>query len=352
MKHVLGIIGYGGMGKHHHKHINEEIKDITVKGAYDINEAKQDIIRENGLHVYESAKALMDDKEVDIILVSTPNNFHKYYSIMALKAGKNVVCEKPVMMNSDELKEVMEVAKQCGKVFTIHQNRRWDRDYLLVKRALENDSIGKPFYIESRVEGARGIPGDWRCTKVAGGGMMLDWGVHLIDQILMLYPNNKVVEIYAQLFNLKYDEVDDNLKICAKFDNGVCALIEVGTYHFITLPRWHVCGDKGTLCIQSWDSGADIVCAKTSEMNWEQGIVYTAAGPTRTMAPRPKETTEQTHIPIDEKKSVHLFYENVCAAIEGKAELIVKPCEALRSMLFMEAAFKSSNEGICVKDEI
>lgn len=352
MKHVMGIIGYGGMGKHHHKHICEEIKDITVKGAYDINKEKWQVIKDNGLSVYESAEALMADKEVDIILVSTPNNWHKYYSIMALKAGKNVVCEKPVMMNSGELKEVMAVAKECGKVFTIHQNRRWDRDYLLVKRALENGSIGKPFYIESRVDGSRGIPGDWRCTKVAGGGMMLDWGVHLIDQMLMLYPQNKVTEIYAQVLNLKYDEVDDNLKINMKFDNEVCALIEVGTYHFIPLPRWHICGDKGTMCIQNWDSGADIVRAKSSEMNWEQGIVYTAAGPTRTMAPRPKETIEQTHIPIDDKKSVHLFYENVIDAIEGKAELIVKPCEAMRSMLFMEACFKSSNEGICVKDNI
>ena len=70
------------------------------------------------------------------------------------------------------------------------------------------------------------------------------------------------------------------------------------------------------------------------------------------MAPRPKETVEEKHVDIDEKNSVYLFYENVLDTIEGKAELIVKPEEAMRSMKVMEAAFKSSAEGICVKEEI
>ena len=355
-QHKLGIIGFGGMGKHHLNHIREEIGRVEVKGVYDIKEEKQKLAAEEfGLIAYESAEALLADAEIDIVLVSTPNNFHKYYSIMALEAGKNVICEKPVMMNSKELEEVMAVAEKTGKVFTVHQNRRWDRDYLIVKRELANGKIGKPFFIESRVQGARGIPGDWRCTKVAGGGMMLDWGVHLIDQLLTLI-DSPVCEVYAQVLNIKYqnpeNDVDDNLKVYLKFKNGVCASVEVGTYNMLTLPRWYVCADNGTLLIKDWSSGADIVYAKDVEMQWEQSIIYTAAGPTRTMAPRPKETVEEAHIDIDEKKSVYLYYENVLDTIEGKAELIVKPSQAMRSMKVMEAAFKSSNEGICVKDEI
>ncbi len=354
-QHKIGIIGFGGMGKHHYNHITKKISRLEVKGVYDIKQEKKELAREYGLIVYDSAEALLKDEEIDIVLVSTPNNFHKYYSIMALEAGKNVVCEKPVMMNSEELLEVMAVAEKTGKVFTIHQNRRWDRDYLLVKRELASNEIGKPFFIESRVQGARGIPGDWRCTKVAGGGMMLDWGVHLIDQILTLI-DSPVTEVYANVLNIKYqnpeNDVDDNLKVHLKFKNGVCATIEVGTYNMITLPRWYVCADKGTMLINNWDSGADIVYAKDVEMQWEQSIIYTAAGPTRTMAPRPKETVKELHIDIDEHTSVHLYYENVLDAIEGKAELIVKPSEAMRSMKVMEAAFKSSREGICVKDEI
>lgn len=351
----MGIIGFGGMGNHHYKHITNEIDRLTVKGIYDIKEQPGEKAKELGMVVYDSAESLLADEEIDLVLVSTPNNWHKYYVEMALRAGKNVVCEKPVMMNSKELAEVMQVAKECKKVFTVHQNRRWDRDYLLVKRELAGGTLGKPFFIESRVEGARGIPGDWRCTKVAGGGMMLDWGVHLIDQMLMLI-DSPVSEIYAQVLNVKYqnpeNDVDDNLKINMKFKNGVCALIEVGTYNMLTLPRWYVCGDNGTMKIENWDSGADIVYAKDVEMVWENSIIYTAAGPTRTMAPRPKETVEEKHVDIDEKKSVYLFYENVLDTVEGKAELIVKPEEAMRSMKVMEAAFKSSEEGICIKEEI
>lgn len=355
MKHTMGIIGFGGMGHHHLKHVNEEIDRLTVKGVYDIKESQLEDARQNGLTAYESAQALLDDKEIDLVLVSTPNNWHKHYVEMALRAGKNVICEKPVMMNSAELAEVMEVAKQCGKVFTVHQNRRWDRDYLIVKRELAAGTLGKPFFIESRVHGARGIPGDWRCTKVAGGGMMLDWGVHLIDQMLMLV-DSPVCEVYAQVLDIKYNnpenDVDDNLKVLLRFKNGVCASVEVGTYNMIALPRWYVCGDKGTMKIEDWGSGADIVYAKDVEMKWENSIIYTAAGPTRTMAPRPSETVETKHVDIDAKKSVYLFYENVLDTIEGKTELTVKPCQAMRSMKVMEAAFKSSAEGICIKDEI
>lgn len=355
MKHTLGIIGFGGMGEHHFKHVTKEIGALDIKGVYDIKPERGEYAKSLGLKAYDSAESLLADSDIDLVLVSTPNDWHKYYAIMALRAGKNVICEKPVMMNSKELEEVINVAKECKKVFTVHQNRRWDRDYLLVKRELESGTLGKPFFIESRVEGARGIPGDWRCTKVAGGGMMLDWGVHLIDQMLMMI-DSPVCEVYAQVLNVKYqnpaNDVDDNLKVNLKFKNGVCALIEVGTYNMITLPRWYICGDKGTMKIDDWGSGADIVYAKNVEMVWENSIIYTAAGPTRTMAPRPKETVEQKHVDIDEKTSVHLFYENVLDAIDGKAEIIVKPSEAMRSMKVMEAAFRSSAEGICVKDEI
>lgn len=355
MDHKLGIIGFGGMGNHHFKHVTQEIGRLEVKGVYDIKEEPREKARELGLVAYDSAEALLADKEIDLVLVSTPNNWHKYYVEAALRAGKNVVCEKPVMMNSRELEEVIAVAKESGKVFTIHQNRRWDRDYLLVKRELESGRIGMPFFIESRVQGARGIPGDWRCTKVAGGGMMLDWGVHLIDQMLMLF-DCPVTEVYANVLNIKYrdpqNDVDDNIKVHLKFKNGVCATVEVGTYNMIALPRWYVCGDKGTMKIDDWGSGADIVYAKDVEMVWENSIIYTAAGPTRTMAPRPKETVEERHVDIDAKKSVYLFYENVLDTIEGKAELIVRPDQAMRSMKVMEAAFRSSEQGICVKEEI
>lgn len=140
----------------------------------------------------------------------------------------------------------------------MHQNRRWDRDFLIVKKAIEDGTLGKPFYIESRVQGSKGIPGDWRCVKEAGGGMLLDWGVHLIDQIMWLVKS-PVKEVYAAPALVKFPEVDDNFKLLLRFENGLSALVEVDTYTFINLPRWHVSGDAGTLQIDSFGCEGKIV---------------------------------------------------------------------------------------------
>ena len=98
-------------------------------------------------------------------MIATPNDLHKELSIAALKAGKHVVCEKPVALNTAELDEIVAVAQETGNTFMVHQNRRWDPDFLLVRELYRNGQIGDLFQLESRVQGANGIPGDWRHVK-------------------------------------------------------------------------------------------------------------------------------------------------------------------------------------------
>ena len=353
MNFKLGIFGFGGIAKFHYNLIKEKIPQITIKGAYDINPEKNAKIEEHGLYVYPDAEALLNDSEIDLVLVSTPNNFHKEYAIRAMRAGKHVLCEKPCMLSSEDLEEVLAVAKETGKIFTVHQNRRWDRDYLLIKRVLEEGTIGKPFFIESRVNGARGVPGDWRCAKEAGGGMMYDWGVHLIDQILQLF-DCPITELYCQMFNLKYAEVDDNFKLFMKFANNTCVTIEIGTFHFISSPRWLVHCDAGSMKVQDWGSGVDIVRELDTEMDWKESVIYTAAGPTRTMAARPADSTEESHIDIDEHKSNYKLYEMLIEGMESGdySKVAVQPDEVRRSTRVMEAAFRSAKEGILIKENI
>ena len=194
MKYNLAIIGYGGMGGWHHASLKSKVPEINVVGAYDIRPEIKEKIEANGLYAYGSAEELLADPKIDIVTIAVPNNFHKDYAIAALRAGKNVVCEKPVTMNSAELCEIIAVSKETGKLFTVHQNRRWDRDYRIIKKVLESGMIGKPYFIESRVQGSRGAMFGWRGYKENGGGMLLDWGVHLLDQLLFLVPS-KVVSV-------------------------------------------------------------------------------------------------------------------------------------------------------------
>lgn len=345
----LGIVGYGGMGRHHGGRITPDT-GLEITGVYDINPEKSAPAAEKGWRIYGSLQEMLDDPSIGVVLIATPNNFHKEIAIAAMEAGKNVICEKPVALNSAELEQMIDASKRTGRVFTVHQNRRWDKDFCIVKKAIETNMIGKPFYIESRVQGSGGVPGDWRCVKEAGGGMLLDWGVHMIDQIMYLVKS-PVVEVFAHLLSIKFKDVDDNIKVLLRFENGLSAEIQVDTYCLDPLPRWHVSGDAGTMVVADWACNGIITRVKESKMKWEPGIVYTAAGPTRTMAPRPIETLEKLPLPeveTDERD----FYRNVAKAIECGEELRVKPEEALRVMNVIDAAFASEEKHIAVSCKI
>lgn len=345
----LGLIGYGGMGRWHHQNL-PRVGGIHVVGAYDINPERGALAESSGIRSYRTADELLGDPEIKIVTVATPNNFHKPYVLAAIAAGKHVVCEKPVAMNSLDLIDMMEAASRAGVVFSVHQNRRWDEDYRTVRKVVEAGTIGKPFYIESRVQGSRGVPGDWRCVREAGGGMILDWGVHMIDQILQMV-DSPVVEVYAHLLSVRIADVDDNFKLLMKFGNGLSALVQVDTICFSNLPRWHVSGEAGTLVVDDWSVAGRIVRANTIEFRMEEGIVYTAAGPTRTMAPRPVETIEELPLPKVTSDWTE-YYRNFAATVEGREELLVKPSEALRTLRVIDAAFESSSKGVCVRMDV
>ena len=351
MKHRLAIIGYGGMAGWHHANIKEKIPAIQVVAALDVREEARQKARENGLKVYQDLAELLADSSVDLVTIATPNDFHKDLAIACLKAGKNVVCEKPVTLNAAELEEIMAVAKHTGRLFSIHQNRRWDKDFLIVKKAIDEGLVGTPYFVESRVQGSRGPMHGWRGHKQNGGGMLLDWGVHLIDQAMQLFPE-PVVSVNAHLFQLYGSEVDDNIKLLLRFESGVSVLLEMATNCFIHHPRWHVSGTGGTLQIDDWSCKGMIVKLKEDgAMTWEDDIVYTEAGPTRTMAPRPRHTTEEMPLPAV-KADWTEYYQNIVAVLDKGAELIVKPEQALRVMKVIDQVFESDRLGQGVRCEI
>jgi predicted dehydrogenase len=342
MNHKLAIIGFGGMGKWHYNRACG-IEGLEVAGAWDILEEKREFACEKGCHIYGSLEELLSDPESDIVLVATPNDVHKELVIAALRSGKNVVCEKPVTLNSVDLQEMIDVAKETGKIFTVHQNRRWDADFLTAKKVIEEGKIGDVFRIESRVHGSRGIPGDWRSLKPYGGGMVFDWGVHLLDQALLFFPDAKVKSVFAKTTHVTTDEVDDGFYSELYFDNGVTIHVEVCTNNFINLPRWYVLGTNGTAIIRGFNLKGEIVCAS----GIPEGTVIpveTAAGLTKTMAPRSKETIHTEELPAVES-DIDDYYKNVMAAIEGREEIIVKLDQVQRVMRLMEAIFESSEKG-------
>ena len=334
----LAIIGYGGMGEWHARTLST-IPELELRGVYDIDRTRNEEAHKAGLHVYASLGDVLDDPAVKAVTVATPNDVHLPIANKAMNAGRHVICEKPAALNSGQLAEMLACAEKNGVLFTVHQNRRWDEDFLAAKDMCERNTLGDVFNIESRVHGSRGIPGDWRNKKEHGGGMVLDWGVHLIDQLLILLKGKKLQTVYAQLSYVTNEVVEDGFRAIFHFSGGPDCLVEVGTSNFIGLPRWYIQGQNGTAVIRDWDMSGEIVMVS----DWEKRDVVpvaTAAGLTKTMAPRTEETIQRYPLPKIHS-DIRDYYRNVYDAVLHDAELIVKPSEVMRVMQVMEAIFES-----------
>ena len=337
----VAVIGYGGMGGSHvDSFANSEV--VELAGIWDIDEKRIEAAKSKGIHAYFSLEDLLSDKSVDIVTIATPNDVHKDIAITSMAAGKHVICEKPVAMNSSELREMIDASHKYNRLFTVHQNRRWDNDYRTIKNIIDKNELGNVFSIDSRVYGSRGIPGDWRREKQHGGGMVLDWGVHLLDQILMLNEGKSIESVYATLTNVTNDEVDDGFRAIIKFKNGPECLVEVFTNNFIDFPRWYVCGENGTAIITDWDLNGEIVKVKDWDII-DAVPIQAGAGITKTMAPRTDETIK--HFPL-EKIYVEWndYYNNIYDVLRNGAAPLITHDQQRRLMKLMEAIFESAEK--------
>ena len=337
-KKRVAVIGYGGMGGWHTRYLLKS--DVCeLAGIYDIKPERAALARENGIYAYDSLEELLRDKSVELVTIAVPNDLHKPLAIQCMAAGKNVISEKPVTVSSADLQEMIDASHRYNKLFTVHQNRRWDCDYLMMKQVYASGELGEVTAVESRIHGSRGIPGDWRGMPEHGGGMILDWGVHLIDQMLGIVTDRKIESVYCRCNHITNYNVDDGFRMELYFEQGLVALIEVGTSNFISMPRFYMTGTNGSAMVNDWREDCRVVCCK----NWDEKDVVpvvTAAGLTKTMAPRDEKTIAESvvHRPDSD---VHDFYRNVCAAIDGREKQIVTHEQMMRVMRVMEAAFES-----------
>ena len=347
MKKNLVVIGYGGMGGWHtEKALKSDV--VNLRGIYDIKAERRELARSRGIFAYDSFDAVLSDPEVDLVTVAIPNDAHPEVVIRALEAGKNAICEKPVAITSAELQTMIDAAHRSGKLFTVHQNRRWDVDFLAMKQLMKTGEIGELIRVESRIHGSRGIPSDWRGKKAYGGGMLYDWGVHLIDQILQLI-DEKVRYVYCTLENITNDEVDDGFRLEITFESGKTAYVEVGMLNFIAMPRFYMKCKSGTALISDWREKTKVVRCKY----WHESDVLpveTAAGLTKTMAPRDDVTTDTYELERP-ASDVHDFYRNVCRAIDGLEPQLVTHEQVMRVLKLIEAAFRSAETGARVDFE-
>lgn len=345
-KMKLGIVGFGFMG-HCDADMLAGFDAIDLVAVADINPEQLKDAPE-GVQAYPSIEDMLANADINVVMISTPNPSHLEMVEKAANAGKHIICEKPAAMNVAEFDRMVEVTKKNDVIFTVHQQRRWDKDYRIMKEVYDNQMVGDIYVIKSQLYGFNGNMHDWHVYPEMGGGMLYDWGVHLIDQMLDMVDSN-IVSLYADLRNVINEKVDDYFNILMKFENGITAEIELGTYYLTPTRAWFIGGNTGSALIDGFHGEGKIVRTARLLENVDQKITMTAAGPTRSFGPVTPGLLIDEPLP-QVQVSKRDYFEHFLKAYYGEEDVVVRPEQVRRVLMVMEAIRESAKTGKAITD--
>jgi len=282
---------------------------------------------------------VLSDEDIELVVVATPNDSHFDLAGRALSAGKHVVVEKPFANTSSEARELIEVARAQNRLVTAHHNRRWDGDFMTVRKILGGGLLGRLVEYESHFDRYRNEPrpGAWRERAGAGSGVLYDLGSHLIDQALVLFglPSEVTADVRTQR---KFAEADDSFDVRLGYE-GLSVTLKASMLAREPGPRFTLHGTEGSFVKHGLDPQEDALKlgGKPTAEGWGEepeerwGLINTRAGGVDL---RGRVKTEAGDYAA--------FYRNVADAIRGRAELTVKPEEAANTIRVIELALESS----------
>lgn len=253
----VGIIGMGRSGWELHAAPLRKIEGYRLVAACDQSPARlEQAGREFGVRTFREPQALIADPEVDLVVIASPSHLHAKLAIEALAAGKHVLVEKPMALTLAEADAMVAAANRAKRLLTVFHNRRWDRDFQMVKRIVQQGVLGELLTLDSRVMtygpewttyGVAEFNPKWRIQKAYGGGFLADWGPHLVEQLLDLtgqWPESIACQLRAQIWA---QEVEDYFHLRLTFPSGLLVTLEGSNNARMPLPRWFVAGRAGTL---------------------------------------------------------------------------------------------------------
>lgn len=343
----LGIVGFGFMG-HYDAKMMATFDDIDLVAVADTNPEQMKDAPE-GVETYGSLDEMLEKADINVVMVSTPNPSHPEMVKKAAAAKKHVICEKPAAMSVAEFDEMAAACKENGVIFTVHQQRRWDKDYRIMKEVYDRKIVGDMYVIKSELYGFNGNMHDWHVYPEMGGGMLYDWGVHLIDQMLDMVKS-EIVSIYADVRNVINEKVDDYFNILMKFKNGITAEIELGTYYLTPKRGWFIGGNKGSAMIDGFGGEGKIVRTAHLLENVPGKITMTAAGPTRSFGPAPEGLLLEEPLP-EVQTNQRDYFVHFLKAFNKEEEIIVKPEQVRRGLCVMDAVRESARTGKAIEFE-
>ena len=213
----VGIIGYGKMGKIRHS-VMDAIKGVQVISVYDSANI------EAYIDIAETSDQIINNSEIDAVFICTPNYLNKPLTIQSLQAGKHVFCEKPPAFTAKDVKEIRTIEKESGKVLMYGFNHRHHDSIKKMKKLIDEREFGKVLWMRGRYGKSvdEKYYDNWRAKrKYAGGGILIDQGIHMID--LFLHLGGDFDTVHASVSNLYWNlNVEDN--VFATLENSVTGL--------------------------------------------------------------------------------------------------------------------------------
>lgn len=294
------------------------------------------------VRVYKNLDDLLKDEQVELVVITSPNETHFPYAKRILEAGKNVVVEKPFTNTSEEAMELVELAKKTGKICSVYHNRRYVADYLTMKDILQKNILGELHEFEAHYDRYRPDPrtyGLWREKPTPGSGVFYDLGSHLIDQALQLFghPGFITADIRKQK---SYSLVDDYFDV--RLDYGFLkVLLKSGMLVREMGPRYMMHGTKGSFIKYGEDPQEELLKAGQLPVGSDWGK-------------EPESQYGLIHTEIDGKiiREVYpsvqggfeIYYKNLAKSIRENASVLESPANGFNVIRMIELAFESSEK--------
>jgi predicted dehydrogenase len=337
----VGVIGFGLGGRVFHAPIISAVPGLQLAA---IVERSGDSARAAypNVKVVRTVSELLAIDSIELIVVTTPNPTHLDLARQCLMAGRHVVVDKPFATTYAEAAELVRIAEERGRLITVYQNRRWDGDFLTLRRIMQDGRLGRLVLFESHMERYRPMLKSeaWRELPSPGSGLWFDLGPHLLDQAFVLFgpPESMTAELRSERDGAA---VDDAFDVVLQYPR-MRVLLRSNLLTCVPGPRFRLNGTQGSFVKYGSDPQEDALKAgeKPGRPDWGQEPKENWG----TMSIADGDKLTETRIPT-ETGDYRRYYENVRDAIVSGAPLDVSPQHALRIMQALELGIESSKRG-------
>jgi scyllo-inositol 2-dehydrogenase (NADP+) len=320
----VGLIGYGLGGSAFHAPLIAAEPRLRLEAV--VTSRAGQVERDHpGTRVVGGAGELLADPAVELVVVAAPNAVHHELAVAALRAGRHVVVDKPFTLSAADADELIALAEATDRRLSVFHNRRWDGDFLTVRRGVEAGVLGEVASFVSRYDRFRPVPkGSWKEQDVPGSGLLWDLGPHLIDQALQLFGLPETVWADLEIQRPGVEAVDW-LHLVLGYGR-LRVVLQAGMEVRDPGPRFEVHGDRGSLLTWGLDR-QEVEATLTTEVAGLQVRGRLAGVPDGHGA----------------------FYAAMAAAVAGEGPVPVTAAEARDTIMVIEHALASSRQGRVVR---